>query len=230
MLNDDILKLWEDFTKKYEELFVDFEEIWFKNLKSLEDYVKIHNKFPNCRDINNEIKSLATWKSVQIQNYKNNNHCMKNENIKTKWEEFVNKYDYLFKDIVRIWNNKFKLLEEYVIKNGKLPNEKMKNKTDANLGQWTSNQKKNYKNKEDSMRNESIRKKWEDFMERYPELFMNYEQKWNYTLELLKKFIKDNERMPRMRDTIPLGKTLYRWYLSNRKKGKLDSINLLLDT
>ena len=33
-----------------------------------------------------------------------------------------------------------------------------------------------------------------------------------------------------MRDTIPLGKTLYRWYLSNRKKGKLDSINLLLDT
>ncbi len=155
---------------------------------------------------------------------------MKNENIKTKWEEFVNKYDYLFKDIVRIWNNKFKLLEEYVIKNGKLPNEKMKNKTDANLGQWTSNQKKNYKNKEDSMRNESIRKKWEDFMERYPELFMNYEQKWNYTLELLKKFIKDNERMPRMRDTIPLGKTLYRWYLSNRKKGKLDSINLLLDT
>ena len=80
------------------------------------------------------------------------------------------------------------------------------------------------------MRNENIRKKWEDFMERYPELFINYEQKWNYTLELLKKFIKDNERMPRMKDTIPLGKTLYRWYLSNRKKGKLDSINLLLDT
>ena len=59
----------------------------------------------------------------------------------------------------------------YIDDNEKTPSEYDKNKEIKQLGYWLSNQKKNYVKKEKIMKDEEIRKLWEEFVENYKEYF-----------------------------------------------------------
>jgi hypothetical protein len=227
MKNEIIRKTWEDFMDKYCHLLKDYEVIWMNKFKLLEEYVKIHDKFPSNLDENEENKKLATWRVYNNQSYKNNKNIMKNEKIKNIWEEFINKYDYLFKDNLKNWYDNLKKAEEYILKNGKRPNEKMKNKEDAIIGNWITIQNKNYKKVFEIMKNETIRNEWDNFKKKYHILFMNYEEKWNYTLNLLIDYIKINNRLPKYNDIDTNSKMLYKWYINN--KGKEQMTNFLIE-
>ena len=52
---------------------------------------------PSESNKDNEIKKLSKWLSTQKINYNKNEQIMKNEDIRLKWEEFMNKYQELFK-------------------------------------------------------------------------------------------------------------------------------------
>ena len=54
-------KHWKDFTEKYKEYFLSNNEIWFNNLKEVEDYIIKNNKRPNSIDKDIEIKQLGSW-------------------------------------------------------------------------------------------------------------------------------------------------------------------------
>ena len=51
--------------------------------------------------------------------------------------------------------------------NKKLPSQYDKNNDIKILGRWLSNQKQNYKNNKKIMKDENIRKQWEDFLQKY---------------------------------------------------------------
>ena len=89
MINKEIRNKWEKFINEYEEFFKSNEEIWQDNLNKVIEYIKKNNKLPSTEDKNKEIKSLGHWLSHQKQNYKNNKEIMKNEDIRKKWEEFI---------------------------------------------------------------------------------------------------------------------------------------------
>jgi hypothetical protein len=97
---------------------------------------------------------------------------MKNDEIKKIWEDFIEKYNELFKSNEEKWNDKLVLLEKYVIENSKLPLKRSKDKDIKSLGNWLSTNKQKYKNKKEIMKNEEIRKLWEDFIEKYS-VYMN---------------------------------------------------------
>ena len=96
---------------------------------------------------------------------------MKQENIRNKWEDFINTHSRLFMSNYEIWNNTLEKVKLYIETNDKLPSHHNKNKDIKQLGNWISHQKKNYNKKEQIMKEENIRNIWEDFMNTYPHLF-----------------------------------------------------------
>ena len=71
---------------------------------------------------------------------------MKNEEIRKKWEDFIEKYKEYFKTNIELWKENLNKLENYIIFNNKLPKRKSKDNNIKSLGGWLSSQKKNYKN------------------------------------------------------------------------------------
>jgi superfamily II DNA or RNA helicase len=198
-INEEIRKKWEDFIEKYEELFKNKEEIWAYNFKIIEDYIILKNNLPLTTSKDKNISFLARWIGTQKQNYKNNRNVMKNEEIKKKWEDFIEKYEELFLDNKEKWYNNLKEVEKYVIENTKLPSKSKKDKNITRLEYWIEDTKQNYKNKKEIMKNEDIRKKWEEFIERYNELFKSNEEIWMDNLKKLEEFINKYNKLPSQR-------------------------------
>ena len=171
MKNEEIRKEWEIFIEKYKEIFKTNEETWKDNLLEIEDYIKKNSKLPSSTNKDKNIKSLGQWIIMQKQNYKNNERVMKNEEIRKEWEIFIEKYKEIFKTNEETWKDNLLEIEEYIKINYKLPSICNKDKNIKYLGQWIRNQKQNYKNNQQIMKNKEIRKEWEIFMHNYQELF-----------------------------------------------------------
>ena len=90
---------WEVFVSKYCDYFKSNEEQWYETLKKVKSFIDTQKKRPSSTNKNTEEKALCQWVSDQIKNYKKKRYIMKDENIKTVWEEFVNdpKYFKYFK-------------------------------------------------------------------------------------------------------------------------------------
>jgi predicted small secreted protein len=172
MKEENIRNKWEDFISTFSHLFMSNEEIWNNTLEKLRLYIETNDELPSKRDKNKDIKQLGSWISNQKTNYSKKEYIMKEENIRNKWEDFMNTYSHLFMSNDEIWNNTLEKLRLYIETNNKLPSQQDKNKDIKQLGSWISNQKTNYSKKEYIMKEENIRNKWEDFMNTYSHLFM----------------------------------------------------------
>jgi len=167
MKDKNIRKLWEEFIEKYKIYFEYNIELWLNNLKKIEDYIIKYNKKPSEKDLDDDIKKLSRWISNQQTNYKINIQIMKDENIRKLWEEFIEKYKIYFEYNIELWLNNLKKIEDYIIKYNKKPSEKDLEENIKKLSRWISNQQTNYKMNIHIMKNENIRKLWEEFIEKY---------------------------------------------------------------
>ena len=112
------------------------------------------------RDTDPEIKKLGEWLTNQRKNYNKKSNVMKNNEIKIKWEEFIQDHEDLFLSNEEIWQNNLEKLETYIQENNKLPAGSNKDPEIKKLGGWLSHQKRNYNKKSNIMKNNEIRIKW----------------------------------------------------------------------
>jgi predicted esterase YcpF (UPF0227 family) len=171
MKDENIRKEWEEFVSKYSILFMSNEEQWYDALEKIKLYIETNNKLPSSKDKNKDIKQLGKWVSTQKNNYKNQEYIMKDENIRKEWEEFVSKYSILFMSNEELWYDTLEKIKLYIETNNKVPSSTDKNKDIKQLGKWVSRQKNNYKNQEYIMKDENIRKEWEEFVSKYSHIF-----------------------------------------------------------
>jgi superfamily II DNA or RNA helicase/ribosomal protein S17E len=228
MKNEQIKKEWEEFIEKYSDLFKTYEEIWNENLVKLEEFINKYNKLPSItdKDINN--KKLGAWLSQQNEKYKNNDKCMKNEEIRTSWEKIIEKYSHLFKKRNEYWNENLIKLEEFINKYNKLPSAENKDRNIKYLGCWLSHQKDCYKNNESIMKNEEIKKQWEEFIEKYIDLFKSNEELWSDNLKKLEEFINKYNKLPSNKNKDIDIKVLGGW-LSNQKHKYKNNKHMMKD-
>ncbi len=116
------------------------------------------------------------------------------------------------------WEDKLKMVEEYIIENGKLPLS-----TDTNvksLRYWISHQKQYYEKHKHMFRNIQYVNKWETFMKKYSYLFKTNEEEWYDMLECVKQFICYHNKLPSLLDEDPYIQTLYRWIYTQKHKYK----------
>ena len=165
MKDENVKNLWEEFINIYKEYFSSNEEIWKDNLEQVKEYIDKHKKRPSSEDNDKDIKSLGKWLSHQSENYKVNKYIMKDKNTRKKWEEFINIYKEYFSSNEEIWKDNLEQVKEYIDQHKKRPSQLDKDKTIKSLGSWLDNQITNYKGNKKSMKEENIKKKWEDFIQ-----------------------------------------------------------------
>jgi len=168
MKNDIIRNKWELFTKddKYIKHFISNNDDWNNTLELIKKYIDDNNKLPTYCNKNKQIKSYGYWLSHQLANYSKYNRIMKNQEIRNNWELFINdsKYKIYFLSNEDKWKKSFKEVKKYIIDNKKRPKQNNQNKKIKSLYTWLVNQKDNYKKKEYIMKDNNIRKLWEEFI------------------------------------------------------------------
>jgi hypothetical protein len=149
---------------------------WKLTLDKVKEYIDNNNKKPSSLYENKEIKKLGIWLSYQNYNYKKKIRNMKNKIVRKLWEDFINddKYKKYFICNKEVWKKNLEFVKKYIDKNKKRPPQTSKNKNIKKHGQWLNNQLNNYKNKQKTMSNKTIRHLWEDFINQYKIYFKTH--------------------------------------------------------
>ena len=220
MKNEEIKIIWKNFITKYNELFKNNNEKWYDNLNKLEEFIITCNKLPNDKSKIKEERQFGQWLIHQRTNYKKEISSMKDKEIRISWNDFINKYNELFKDNNKIWYSNFNKLEDFIKVNTKSPSPTSMNKEEKQLGQWSHQQKQNYKKEISSMKNNEIRIIWNNFINKYKELLMNNNEKWYDNLNKLKEFIINNNKLPNIDSKIKEEKQLGQWIYDQKRNYK----------
>ena len=160
MKKNHIKNKWEQFINEYKEYFSSYEEIWNNNLEEVKLFIDKNNCKPS------KDKYLSQWIGMQLYNYKYNRKLMKNNNIRIKWEQFIEKYKKYFLSYEEIWNNNLEEVKLYIKKNKCKPSRYDKDDNSKKLFQWIVIQQHNYKNNIKTLKNNNLRIKWENFIKK----------------------------------------------------------------
>jgi len=129
-----------------------------------------------------------------------------------------------------IWMKRFENVKNYIDEHKKRPSLHNKIKTVKKLGQWFSDQIKNYKNKIKSMNDPVKYQLWTEFMndDRYKCAFRNLDEEWTSNFKELKLYIEKYNQIPSSVSKIKEVRTLGQWFGSQRHKYK-NKINCMKD-
>ena len=222
---------WTEFINntKYKIYFQSLEDVWFNNLKQVEDYIIKNNIRPSQNSKDNDIKQLANWICNQRTKYKNKDGVMENTQIYNKWTEIINspKYKKYLQSNDKLWYDTFQDVIQYIHDNNIKPNSNDKDIKTKQLGQWIITQQTNYKKKDRAMKNEEIYNKWNKFINdpKYINYFQSLEDNWMEKFNKVIQYIDINNKRPCQKDKDKIIKTLGRWIsnqsLNYKKKEKL---------
>jgi superfamily II DNA or RNA helicase len=197
MSNEEIFNEWTQFMNEYQEYFLSNKEIWYNNFNKVKEYIIENGKRPSGSNKIKEIKQMAQWISDQQQKYKKKEHIMKDEEIYNEWIQFMNEY---LKSNEEIWYDNLNKVKKYIDENKKKPSQIDKNKQIKLLALWLNTQQKNYKKKEQIMKNEEIYNEWKQFMNEYQEYFLSNKEIWYDNLNKVKEYIDNNKKRPSKHD------------------------------
>ena len=220
MINEKIYNEWTQFMNKYEEYFSSNKEIWYDTLNKVKEYIDENGKRPSEEDKNKEIKQLGRWIGTQQKNYKKKEQIMINEKIYNEWTQFMNDYKEYFLSNEEFWYNTLNKVKEYIDENGKRPSQHDKDKEIKQLGSWIGTQQKNYKKKEEIMKNDKIYNEWTQFMNQYKKYFLSNEEIWYDTFNNLKVYIDNNKKRPSKIDKNKEIKSLAHWISTQQRNLK----------
>ena len=190
MKNEAVRKMWEEFVnddnyKKYFRTEPNRPAMCVDTFKAELDlektYIDTNHKRSSTTDKDETVKRRGVWMTNQGKAYKKNTGLMKDEQVRKEWEEFVNddRYKIYFRSepIIRLDVDTFKatlsIEKTYIDTNQKRSSRKDSDETIKRRGQWITNQGAAYKKNTGIMKEEAVRKEWEDFINdvRYKKYF-----------------------------------------------------------
>jgi len=130
------------------------------------------------------------------------------------------------------WDKKLDEFKKYIDENKKIPSILNKSKNIAYLGRWGNTQKRNYKLKEQIMKNSEIYDKYTEFInnEKYNKYFtikkLSDEELWLDKLNKVKKYIDENNKKPSTVDNNITIKLLGGW-ISNQNNNYKHKDNIM---
>jgi len=194
--------------KDYEGLYKNLDDIiisirkfgygidsWKKNLQELKEFIKIKKPLAKSQDINE--RRIGKWLESQVFDIKNNQNIMKLPEIQQLWKDFVSENKSLFVLPNEIWSKRLEDLEDFIIKNNRLPTQaSSEDHENILLAKWIIRNNDEYAKNEKAMKDQIIRGEWIDFKKKYSNLFDEKSNLWNDKLNLVTSFIEKNGRLP----------------------------------
>jgi len=225
--NPDIKVLWNitsdvDIGKEICSCVIDCEVIdrWYENLEQLKRFIDENKQRPSQISKNPIEKRLGHWTSSQLQNYKNKKESMKVITKYDLWTVFLEEYKEYFKSDNEVWYETFTQVKTFMNENKKRPSQISKNPIEKRLGSWIYTQQKNYKNKKESMKDESKYNLWTNLLEEYKEYIKDNDGVWYEMFEHVKQFIDENNRKPVISSSNGIEKRLGQWTSSQQDNYK----------
>jgi len=181
------------------------------NRKDIENPKKIANCFIWADDLNKTVEMLQFLKTNDETRFFNRIK-VRSGNYEKKGDPIEIKKDFDYNESLREyisvkcvsfeerWKMRLEEVSKYIDENDKRPSTKDKDEKIKKLGQWVSNQKKNYRKEENIMKNPEIRQLWEQFVEKYAKYFLSNEENWKNTLHEISKYIDENDKCPSRTD------------------------------
>ncbi len=117
-------------------------------------------------------------------------------------------------EVVDTWQQKHDGVVAFVEKNGKLPSRHSKDDTEKKLGHWVSDQKINFKRNKGAMADPDKCSLWQAFMEKYPNLFANFDDRWRQTFENVRAFVVQHGKLPSQFSKDPVKKKWGKWIVN----------------
>ena len=142
-------------------------------------------------------------------------------------KELVSNYLIGIKEFKQLkWEDKLKMVEDYINVNNKLPLEKSIDNNIKVLGSWLQHQQNNYKNNKYNMKNEIIKIQYTNFIEKYKYLFLSNKEEWYNKLNLINDYINKYDDLPTTKNENSEIKSLGYWLLNQQKNYKNNEYNM----
>ena len=199
---------WKTFVNKHKKYFLDNIEVWKQKIEKVDEYIRVNGKKPSSTSKNPEVKTLGEFLSTCKKNYEKQVHIMENLEIKEIYEDFIEKHKELFQSNEETWKQKLEKVEDYIRINRKRPSNYSKDPEIKTLGSFLQNCKTNYEKQDNIMKNPEIKEIYEDFIEKYKELFQSNEEIWKQNLKKVEEYIKNTGIRPSHHSKDPEIKTL----------------------
>ena len=109
-------------------------------MSKVKAYMDEHKSRPSSTSKDEDIKKLGNWICNHLTNYKRTRDIMKDEEIRLKWEEFVNdaRYKEYFISYEDAWYNTLDKVKAYMDEHNCRPSSTSKNKDIKTLNKWVS--------------------------------------------------------------------------------------------
>jgi ribosomal RNA-processing protein 8 len=185
-------ELWTQFLEEYKEYFMTKDDLYSKRIEELRLFINKKSSLPSTVSHIKEEKILGKWVGDQQKNYKNKTAGMKDNTRYNLWRQILEDY----KEYFDKWGEQINKLKLFIQINKRTPSSSSKNICEQLLSRWTINQKKNYKNKTEGMKDEERYNLWRQFLEDYKEYFVSDNELWFLKFEYSKTFITENKRIP----------------------------------
>jgi hypothetical protein len=206
-----VKELWESFVShdKYKKYFISTEERWKEQLTQIKHYIDENKKRPQQNDDNVEIRAMGVWLTVQTSKYQKCVESMKNEELRTLWNDFTqdSRYKIFFTNDEERWRERFEQIKNYIDANKKRPSESSNDKDVQLMGQWLSGQLSR------GVANKNCKNIWDNFLNdvKYKIYFMSNEEEWICQLANVKAYIDKHRKRPSGKDKNSEVKTLGKW-------------------
>ena len=229
---ENYLEEWESFVNdpKYVEYFKTPAVIWLDKLNLFESHIINKTRFPSPNSDNLEDKKLGIWKERQKSNYIHTLGEMKNPEIKQKWNECMDKYKHLsghnspsLFDLNK-WNEMFLKFRNVVDDKNIIPFPGHELTDVHELGKWKERINGIYKHTSGVMKDETIYKTWNTFInsDLYKKAFENNKIVRSLKLFMIEytkviDFEKDNKYIPKSCSSDNYEKKIGEWLNSRRQ-------------
>ena len=180
---------WTNFLEEYKEYIKkSTDEIWNDKFIQLTEFISENKRIPSQGSTDKTEKTISSWLSNQLQNYKNKTGGMNDKERNNQWTNFLEEY----KDYFELWNENFNNLKKFIDENGNRPQVNCDNEQ-SKLSSWVSGQQTSYNRNEMTQERSLL---WSNLLEEYKKYFKTNDEVWNEKFEELKRFIDENNRMP----------------------------------
>ena len=208
------------------------EKKWEENLEKVKEFMDENSRRPvrSNGGIKQEENKLGEWIKTQMKNFESKLGIMKKDKIYNTWLLFLqnSKYNQYLLIKEDYFNNLLTQLDNFLEEKQKPPSITSKNQEEKKLASFYNNSKRDYIDSKKGFRDNLDRiKNFSEFLQKYKDILLTEEEKWDKNLEKCKIYFDKYKKRPPFSNNTNYEKELISWinHQTTNYKNKVRSLS-----
>lgn len=169
---------------------------WNDNFNKFIKFVEDNDKLPNSKSANEDEKVIGKWYQNTLQQFKKVERIMKQKEIYDLFKNYLDDNPEYFLSKKELFIKTVEDCKKFILENKKRPNKNSSNDEEKRLGLFISRSLHNYKNKLQILKENDMRKIWNDFATEFESYLLDNIEIFYKNLNDLRDFIDANNKLP----------------------------------